>query len=555
MNERPWHRHYDYNVPTTIRYPRISIPELLQIPANVAPDKTAVLYEDEAISFHGLRELVFTMAGALAGLGVKKGDRVGIQLPNCPPYLVAYWAVLSLGAIVVNINPAYTRDELSTILSVTEPSAMIALEEAAPVMKDLSSTCPTGKIILANPHDVTTTTQPTGEKNLEAPWYSFFELLRNGDAGARPRVAVNPEDPALIQFTGGTTGTPKGAVLTHSNLIAAVFQVSPRMYPILQYINPERRTSLVIIPLYHVYGNLIANWSVFNCSTLVLVPRFNADEVIDLLKRVDEITYFPAVPTMLTALINSSRIDELDLGRKIHVINSGAAPCPVDLMERLRDKNVFITEAWGMTETAGLGMANPILGVKKPGSIGIPVPDNDVKLVDPEDGVTEVPRGQPGEILIKGPSVMKEYWNNPAETANQLADGWLHTGDIAIQDEDDFFFIVDRKKDMIIAGGFNIYPREVDEVLYRHPDIQDAATVGVPDGYRGETVKAFVVLREGTTTTAENIIAFCREKLAPYKVPRSVEFRKSLPQSTAGKILRRVLRDEEIARQIEENKR
>jgi long-chain acyl-CoA synthetase len=268
--------------------------------------------------------------------------------------------------------------------------------------------------------------------------------------------------------------------------------------------------------------------------------------VIDLLLKIDEITYFPAVPTMLTALVNHPRIGEINLGRKIHVINTGAAPCPVELIERLRDMGVFITEAWGMSESTSLGVINPLLGKKKAGSIGLPAPDNDIRIVDIVDGVTDVPQGQPGEMLLKGPSVMKEYWNNPQETAEQLVDGWLHTGDIVVQDEDGFLFIVDRKKDMIIAGGFNIYPREVDEVLYRHPKIKDAVTVGIPDAYRGETVKAFVVPREEGAVTAKEIIAFCKEKLAPYKVPKEIEFRAALPLSAAGKILRKVLRDEEI---------
>ncbi|MDI6726603.1 MAG: AMP-binding protein, partial [Smithellaceae bacterium] len=309
---------------------------------------------------------------------------------------------------------------------------------------------------------------------------------------------------------------------------------------------PERRASLIIVPLYHVYGNLIANWSLFNGMTQILVPRFQAGEVIDLLLKIDEVTYFPAVPTMLTTLVNHPRIGEVNLGRKIHIINTGAAPCPVELIERLRDMGVFITEAWGMTETAGLGVVNPILGKKKTGSIGLPAPDNDIRIVDLVDGVNEVPRGQPGELLIKGPSVMKEYWNNPEETAGQLMDGWLYTGDIAVQDEEGFLFIVDRKKDMIIAGGFNIYPREVDEILYRHPKIKDAATVGIPDDYRGERVKAFVVTKERETVTAEEIVAFCRDRMAPYKVPKEIEFRPSLPLSAAGKILRKVLRDEEL---------
>jgi long-chain acyl-CoA synthetase len=547
MSSRPWERHYDYTVPATMRYPRIPIPELLQIPANVCPHKAAILFEGREISFKELRRLVMNLADALLRLGVKKGDRIGIQLPNCPQYLIAYWAALSLGAIVVNLNPAYPMEELSMIAETTGLTAMIALDEAASNMKKLSQSHPIPVMVLTGRMEFSKEGGAPEEERLERGWHFFSSLLGGSANAGSPRITVTPEDPAVIQFTGGTTGIPKGAILTHAGLLAAVFQTAPRSYPIMQYIPLERRSALIVIPLYHVYGNVITNLCLFNCSTQILVPRFNVDEMIDLLKSIDEVTYFPAVPTMLTALVNSPRLDEIDVGEKIHIINSGAAPCPVEIMERLRDRGVFVTEAWGLTEASGLGMVNPILGIKKTGSIGIPLPDNDVKLVDLEDGKTEVPKGQPGEILLKGPTVMQGYWNNPEETANQLVDGWLHTGDIAVQDEDDFFFIVDRKKDMIIAGGFNIYPREVDEVLYRHPKIKDAATIGIPDGYRGETVKAFVVLREGQTATAEDIIQFCKGKLLPYKVPRVIEFRDYLPLSPAGKILRRVLRQEEIA--------
>lgn len=548
MKGRPWQEYYDYNAPTAIRYPKIPVPELLQIPANVFPNKPAIMYEGAAIGFRELRRMVIRMANVLHDMGVRKGDRVGLHLPNCPQYTIAYYASLSLGAIVVNLNPAYPKEELSLIMSDTGLSALFTIDEAAPVIGEVSKEKPISRIIVTNRHEYAERKSSGINAELREGWYSFTELLSRCTNETRPRVQVGPQDPAVIQYTGGTTGVPKGAVLTHANLVAAVMQVSPRMFPIMQFIPPERRSALMIIPLYHVYGNLISNWSLFNCVTQIQVLRFQLDEVVGLLERVDEITYFPAVPTMLTALVNHPKVRELELLQKIHIINSGAAPCPVELIERLRDMGVFITEAYGMSETASLAMANPILGVKKPGSIGIPVPDNDVKLVDIDDGSTEVKRGEPGEIVIKGPTVMKEYWNNPEETAGQLEDGWLHTGDIAVQDEDYFFYIVDRKKDMIIAGGFNIYPREVDEVLYRHPKIQDAVTVGVPHEYRGETVKVFVVLRKGERATAEEIIAFCREKLAPYKVPREVEFRESLPQSTAGKILRKVLREEELAR-------
>lgn len=556
MFERFWHQFYDYNVPTTIRYPHISIPELLQIPANALPDKAAIYYEGDEISFYDLRMLVLRMSNILAELGIKKGDRVGIHLPNCPPYLIAYYAALTLGAIIVNMNPNYTREELSMIAGTTGLSTLFTPTEASDSIRELCRKVPVERVILTDRTDYKCAETPKKATGTDSGGFlRFADLLSAGTDTRRPRVDVDTHDPAIIQFTGGTTGIPKGAVLTHANMIAAVMQTSPRMFPIMQFIPPEKRRSLIIIPLYHVYGNLIANWSLFNCVTQVLVPRFQPDEVLDLLVKLGEVTYFPAVPTMLTALVNHPRINEVNLGKRVHIINSGAAPCPVELIERLRDMNVFITEAWGMTESTSLGVVNPILGKKKPGSIGLPAPDNDIRIVDLVDGKTEVPRGRPGEMLLKGPSVMKEYWNNPQETAEQLVDGWLHTGDIVVQDEDGFLFIVDRKKDMIIAGGFNIYPREIDEILFQHPKIKEAVTVGIPDPYRGETVKAFIVPREGQTLTAEEIIAFCKEKMAPYKVPKEIEFRAALPQSAVGKVLRKVLRDEEIRKRSRLNEK
>lgn len=546
MVERFWQRFYDYTMPTTIRYPHISIPDLLLIPANVQPDKPAIIYEGAEISFYELRQLSLSMAAALEDLGVKKGERIGLHLPNCPQYLIAYYAALTLGAIIVGLNPSYPLGELLTIVKNTDLKTVFTLDETAERIDALTEKVALERIIVGPRRDYGRETVHSLNYKLKDNGYSFYDLVTAHPEPRHPHVQVETTDPAIIQFTGGTTGVPKGAVLSHANMIAAVMQTSPRMYPLLQFIPPERRKSLLILPLYHVYGNLIANWSLFNCVSQILVPRFQVDKVIDLLLKVDEITYFPTVPTMLTALANHPRIKELNLGRKVHVINSGAAPCPVELIERLRDMGVFVTEAWGMSETSSIGIMNPILGKRKPGSIGLPAPDNDIRIVDVVDGETEVPRGQPGELLIKGPTVMIGYWNNPEETAEVLKDGWLHTGDIVVQDEDGFLFIVDRKKDMIIAGGFNVYPREIEEVLYRHPQIKEAVAVGIPDPYRGETVKVFIVPRGEEELTEGEILAFCREHLAPYKVPKEVEFRSSLPQSAVGKVLRKVLREEEM---------
>jgi long-chain acyl-CoA synthetase len=385
--------------------------------------------------------------------------------------------------------------------------------------------------------------------NLETGWHHFAELLAQYPNPKRSKVPVNPEDPAMIQFTGGTTGIPKGAVLTHANIVAATLQCSLWGNATITLTPHEKRNVMAILPYFHVYGNIVVmNWAIFNCATQIQVPRFNIDEIIDLLAKFEQITFFPTVPTLITALINHPKSAELNLGKKLGLLNSGGAPMPMELIEQVKDMGIYFSEGYGLSESTSLGISNPVLGLKKVGSIGIPFPDNDVRLVDIENGQTDVPDGQPGEIIMKGPLIMKGYWNNPSETAGQLKDGWLYTGDIAIRDKDGYIFIVDRKKDMIIAGGFNIYPREIDEVLYQHPKISEGVCIGIPDDYRGETVKAYVVLKPGETLTEKEILAFCKEKLTAYKVPKVVEFRESLPKSAVGKILRKILRDEELAK-------
>jgi long-chain acyl-CoA synthetase len=550
LETKPWHRHYDYNVPTTVRVPRLAIHELIQLPANAYPDKAALSFYGTEITFWELRALVMRFANALGSLGVQKGERVGIHLPNCPQYMIAYYAVLSLGAIVVNLNPMYTAEELKGMVSVTGLTTLITFDMVLPAVRVLCKEVPIPRVIATKVTDyIKGMDVSTAESlDLEKGWHHFSALIDNVQTTKRPRVQVDPEDPALIQFTGGTTGIPKGAVLTHANVIASTFRCALWGNPTIILTPYERRNVIAVLPYFHVYGNVVVmNWGLFSCATQIMVPRFQIDEFMGLLANFKEITFFPSVPTMINAVINHPRAAELDLGKKLGMLNSGAAPMPTELIEQIKDMAIFFGEGYGLTESTSLGISNPILG-HKVGSIGVPVPDNDVRLVSIKDGVTGVKRGEPGEIIMKGPLIMQGYWNNPQETAGQLKDGWLYTGDVAVQDEDDYFFIVDRKKDMIIAGGYNIYPREIDEVLFQHPKVQEAVAVGVADRYRGETIKAFVVLKPGEMATAEEIIAFCREKLAAYKVPKLVEFRSSLPKSAIGKVLRKILREEETAK-------
>ncbi len=530
--------------------PRFPIHELIQIPANAYPDKAALTFYGTEMTFWELRQQILRMANALGALGVQKGERVGIHLPNCPQYLIAYYAVLSLGAIIVNLNPMYTAEELKLMANVTGLTTLITFDTGLPAIRVLYKEVLISRVVVTKVTDyIKGQGQSTAASlGLEEGWYHFSEILEGCTEMKRPRVQVNPEDPALIQFTGGTTGIPKGALLTHANVIAATFRCALWGNPSIILTPYERRNVIAVLPYFHIYGNIVVmNWALFSCATQIIVPRFQIDEFIGLLANFREITFFPSVPTMISAVINHPKAAELDLGRKLGMLSSGGASMPLELIEQVRDTGIFFGEGYGLSESTALGISNPILG-HKVGSIGVPIPDNDVRLVSVKDGVTDVKQGEPGEIIMKGPMIMQGYWNNPEETAGQLREGWLYTGDIAVQDEDDYFFIVDRKKDMIIAGGFNIYPREIDEVLFQHPKVQEGVAVGIADKYRGETVKAFIVLKPGETATAEEIIAFCREKLAAYKVPKLVEFRSSLPKSAIGKVLRKILREEEITK-------
>jgi long-chain acyl-CoA synthetase len=550
METRPWQKNYDYNVPRTIQYPKFPVQNLVHIAAATFPHKAATSFLGSEMTFRQIRSQVLRMANALLKMGIKKGDRVGLALPNCPQYPIAYYAALSAGAIVVNLNPMYTFDELKFMMANSGLETLVTFDGALPVMRPLTKELGITNVIITKVTDYIQGMPASSAKSLELEdgWQHFSETIANCTNESMPKVAVHPEDGALIQFTGGTTGVPKGALLTHANIVSAVFQNSLYGNAILAYIPHAERSVISAIPYFHIYGNTCCmNWAMLNAATQILLPRFDLEECLDTIARFDQISNFPAVPTMITAIVNHPRAAEMDLGARIRVLGSGGAPMPVELIQKVKDMGIFFGEGLGMSETSSIGIGSPLLR-HKAGSIGCPVSDNDVRLVDVDEGLVDVKQGEPGEILIKGPSVMQGYWNNPEETANQLKDGWLSTGDIAQMDEEGYFYIVDRKKDMIIAGGFNIYPREVDEVLFQHPKVAEAVSAGVPDAYRGETVKAFIILKPGETATDKEIIDFCKEKLAPYKVPKRIEFRNELPKSAVGKILRKILRDEEIAK-------
>lgn len=550
LEKRPWLVHLDYKFPWSINYPSIPAYQILRDTANAQPDKACTSFYGTEITFWEMYLLSTRLANALVGLGVQKGDRIGILLPNCPQFVLSFCSILNTGAIVVNLNPQYTYSELKHCADITELKGIITFDLLVPMVKPLAQACNIEIVIVTKLTDFVNGAGVSTKESLglEEGWYHYSELLD----GCTNKIPLRPElkndDPALIQFTGGTTGTPKGATLTQRNLVASTWQVVLAGGSLIDAVPIERRKVFSVLPLFHVYGEICClMYGLFSAATMILLPRFDIDEVVATIAGVEEITFWPAVPTMLTAFLNHPKALEMDLGRKFVFVNNGAAPAPLELIEKAKDLNVYLSEGWGMSETASLGISNPVMGVKKPMSIGVPYPDNDIRLVDPET-LEDVKQGERGEIWIKGPTVMIGYWNNPEETANQMRDGWLRTGDVAYQDEDGYVFIVDRTKDLIIAGGFNIYPRDIDEVLFKHPKVKDVITVGIRDEYRGETVKSFVQLVEGQTATEEELRNFCREHLAAYKVPKFIEFKTELPRTAVGKALRRLLRDEEIAK-------
>jgi long-chain acyl-CoA synthetase len=482
-----------------------------------------------------MQENIDRIAAALTDLGVKKGDRVALMLPNCPEYVYTYYACMKLGAIVVQMNPLYMPDEVEFIIKDSGAKYFVGVDAAIESFQQARKKVDLEQVIIVRLF----WTEVEGE-NL---WYD--ELLQNYPPES-PEAEIDPqEDVAVFQYTGGTTGLPRACMLTHYNLVANVTQIKEWLKEWVDKVFAEKgrqHFGIGILPLFHSYGmTCVMNTGLSLPSAQVLIPQFNADALLQAIVQYRP-ALFPAVPTIYIAVANHPQLADYQIHGIVEICNSGAAPMPVDVMARFeRDTGSKMLEGYGLSEASPVTHCNPLFGVRKPGSVGLPYPDTDCKIVDLVDGVTEMPVGEEGELLIKGPQVMKGYWNRPEETAETLRDGWLYTGDIAKMDEEGYFYIVDRKKDLVITGGYNVYPREVDEVLFEHPKIAEAVTAGIPDDYYGEVLKAYVVLKEGEEATAEEIIEFCSQKLARYKLPRQVEFRSELPKSAIGKILRREL--------------
>ena len=537
---RPWLSFYEEGVPHRLDIPRISLSTILDHSADRFPENPAVIFRNRSLTYREIRIRAAAVAAGLAEIGVRKGQRVAIMLPNCPQYIEVLFAILKIGGIVVNVNPMYVERELEYQLMDAGVSTIFSLRDFSPRLRAVQERTPLKNIILTGLEDAFTTRGGPDSK-LERETFEYTDLLEKGSRLPLPNVPCDPEEVALLQYTGGTTGVSKGAMLTHRNLIANVLQSVTWD----RHAQKGRERMLTVLPFFHTYGiTSCINASIYQAATIILLLRFEVNEVLDAIDRYQP-TRMAGVPTMYIALAGHPRIRESSIS-SIKVFSCGSAPFPMEAFKNFEELTAGkISEGYGLTEASPLAIANPPFGQRKIGSIGIPRPDTDARIVDLETGEKALPPGMEGELCIQGPQVMKGYWNRPEETAQALRDGWLYTGDIARMDEDGYFFIVDRKKDMILCSGYNVYPRDIEEVLYQHPKIQEACVLGVPDPYRGETVKAFVVLKEGLEASPEEIITYCRQNMARYKAPTIVEFRKELPRSNVGKILRKVLREEE----------
>ncbi len=554
--EHPWIKFYEAGVPPTLTYPDITLGTVLHQTALKFPDHTALLFYGRKIAYSELDVLANRFARALHGLGITKGDRVALMLPNIPQMVIAYYGTIRLGAVAVPVNPLYHEHELEIQLKDSGAEMLVAVDMFYPVISPVLPKTSIRHLILCGIEDflpfplnllyplkARIDRQWVSVKRVP-PIYDFMALIRTEPAAAVD-AEVSPGDTALLQYTGGTTGVPKGAVLTHRNMV--VNAVQSRAWLTLH--NEGESIILGAIPFFHVYGMTTAmNLGILIGAEILLLPKFHTKEVLRFIHKYRP-DIFPGIQAMYLAIGNYPKISRYDL-TSLKVAISGAGPLMHEVQERFEHlTNARIIEGYGLSEASPVTHANPIFGKRKVGSIGLPWPDTEARIVDIETGEKDLPVGEAGELVIRGPQVMKEYWNRPEDTTYALRDGWLHTGDIAKMDEGGYFFIVDRIKDMIKTVGENVYPREVEEVLFTHPKVKEAVVVGIPQEFLGEEIKAYIVLKEGETATDTEIMQFCRQQLSKFKVPKEVEFRDHLPKTLVGKVLRRVLRDEEMKKQ------
>lgn len=553
MERRPWHRFYPQEVPPTLDYPSSPVTSLLKEAANRFPERTALTFFGKTTSYRELLDRACRFADALLRLGVRPGMRVGLLLPNMPQYVIAYYGVLFAGGIVVQLNPLHVERELLRHLTDAEADTIVCLDLLLPRVRQIREKAGLKRIIVTGIREelppVKKALYPFVQKrgggaagyDAEAEQlFVFHRLLRSAQpVPTEPKPDVHV-DVAVLQYTGGTTGTPKGVMLTHANLTANVRQCGAWLYKIAE----GQEIILAAVPLFHVYGMTVCmNFGLSVGANIVLVPKFEATDLLKTIHRCKP-TIFPGAPTMYIAINHHPQAAVKYRLSSIRCCISGSAPLPLEVQQRFEQlSGGRLVEGYGLSECSPVTHVNPLWERRKAGSIGLPWPDTDSVIVGP-DSLEPLPPNEIGELLIRGPQVMKGYWRRPEETAQTLVDGWLRTGDMAFMDEDGYFHIVDRKKDMIIAGGFNIFPREVEEVLFEHPEVKEAAVIGIPDDYRGETVKAYIVRKAGSDVAEAELDRFCRDKLASYKVPRVYEFRDSLPKTMVGKVWKKELREE-----------
>ena len=551
--DKPWIKSYEKGVPETIQYEEICLPEILERTVRKFSQNSALVFQGYRLSYAQLKEMVDRFAACLCDFGIKPGDAVAILLPNTIPCVVAYFAILKIGAIAVMNNPLYTDYELEHQFKDSGSKALITLDLLANRMIDIRSKTPIKQIVYTSIGDYLPFPKNllfplvAKKKKLAADVKAGQDVYRWKDciAGHSPNppiVKIGFHDMAMYQYTGGTTGVSKGVMLTHANLSKQVQQIAAWLPALKQ----GEEIILGALPYFHVFGlSACMNFAVYAGWTQVLVPRPQPQPLLEAI-RLFKPTFSPLVPTMYIGMLNHADLKKTDMSC-IKGAFSGSAPLPVEVINEFEKMTgAVIVEGFGLTETSPVTHVNPFGGVRKVGSIGVPVSDTLVRIVSLSDELTDVPAGERGELIIKGPQVMKGYKGMPDETAYTLREGWCYTGDIATMDKDGYFYIVDRKKDMIISGGYNVYPRDIDEVFYQHPKVQEACSIGIPDPKRGENAKVFVVLKEGQTATQEELIDYCKTRLAAYKLPTEVEFRKELPKSNVGKILRKQLKEEEL---------
>ncbi len=545
--DRIWLKNYDKGVPYDIECNVTRPYDFLFDTAKKFPDKDALIFFNYRLNYKTLLEQVDKFASFLTNLGVVKGDRVAIDLPNSPQYVISYYAINKIGAIEVQISPTYYYVELNHILEDSKPKVLITFDDIVPRLKDIKYK--EMKVVVTRIQDylrfplsfLYTLQQKSKGKyvKIDENYISFKEFQKYP---SYDKTLGDKDDIAVLQYTGGTTGIPKGAMLTNYNLVCNTLQ----SLSVIPEVEMGKEYIISSIPFFHVFGMTVAmNFPVRIGATLLIQPKPELRGIFKFIKKYKPI-FFPGVPTIYINMLNDEMIKKVDMTPVKYCI-SGSAPLPVDVIQKWEKitNGGHLIEGYGLTEASPVTHINPLNGKIKPGSIGVPVASTYAKIVDIETGDKEMPIGEEGELVIKGPQVMKGYWNNEEETRNVLRDGWLFTGDIAKMDEDGYFYIVDRKKDIIIVGGFNVYPREVEEILYQHPKIKEAAVVGVKEDVHGEIVKAYVVLKDGETATEQEIIDFFQGKIAKFKIPRKIEFRKELPKTMVGKVLRRELREKE----------